>query len=263
MRAARGFSLIGMLVALVCLLVLGVIMLNSVNKAMRGGGTVLPGTVASFEDTQYLVALQQALVTASFDTDSRLLVPSDLARDRDTTQDTTASLYSAMIAEHYTVPGQLISGNEYSPNVWADDDYDYTSYRPREGTYWDPDFAADLEAQSNTSFAHVPLYGRRLENTWRFTVSSRSALLGNRGPKDGVDDPNSWTYGENGRWAGHIVFGDGHVEFIETFTPLGLVLPASGAPDNIFAMEEGPDGRDAILSFTLRMTPEGPVLQFD
>jgi hypothetical protein len=34
-------------------------------------------------------------------------------------------------------------------------------------------------------------------------------------------------------------------------------------PDNIFAMESGPRGADAILSFTKAMTDEGPQLQFD
>ena len=33
--------------------------------------------------------------------------------------------------------------------------------------------------------------------------------------------------------------------------------------DNIFAMEEGPDGRDAILSFTRKVSTNGPVLQYD
>jgi prepilin-type processing-associated H-X9-DG protein len=258
----RGQSLIGLLIAMACLLGLAVILLNSLNKAMRGAGSVLPGTVASYEDRQYLIALHQALVTAAYDTDGRFLVPSELSRSRDGAEDTTAALYSAMIAEHYTVPGQLISGNEYNPNVWRDDDYDYTAYRPSEGTYWDPSFAADLDVESNTSFAHVPLFARRLDNAWRFTAGSRTALLGNRGPANGVEDPNSFTYGEDGRWRGHIVFGDGHVEFLEVFTPPGLVLE-TGAPDNVFAMEEGPRGRDVILSFTLEMTDEGPVLQHD
>lgn len=262
MTTRRGQSLIGLLIAMACLLVLAVVLLNSLNTAMRGAGSVLPGTVASYEDRQYLVALHQALVTGAYDSDGRFLVPSELSRRRDRREDTTAALYSAMIAAHYAVPGQLISGNEYNPNVWRDEDYDYSAYRPSDGTHWDPAFAADLDVESNTSFAHVPLFGRRLENAWRFTAGSRSALVGNRGPADGVEDPDSFTSGEDGRWRGHIVFGDGHVEFLEVFTPPGLVL-ASGAPDNVFAMEEGPQGRDVILSFTLEMTEDGPVLQHD
>ena len=90
-------------------------------------------------------------------------------------------------------------------------------------------------------------------------------LLGNRGPKDGIRDPNSWTYGRNGKWAGHIVFGDGHVEYTEVFTPNGLFWEDRGQrlPDNLFRMEDGPGGIDVILAFTKEMTTDGPVLQYD
>ncbi len=167
-----------------------------------------------------------------------------------------------MIARYYTVPGQLVSGNEYNPQVWPDEDYDYAAYRPAEGSFWDRRFVADLEVESNTSFAHMPLYGRRLRQQWRFMGDARSVLLGNRGPQDGVDNPLSYTYGRDQRWRGHVVFGDGHIEFAESFTPSGLFRGA-GAPDNLFAMEEGVDGADAILAFTKKISGDGPVLQHD
>ncbi len=268
MVSARGFSLIGMLLAVAIMLVLGVVMLNSVNKGVTGAGSAGRGTVASFEDTQYLYSLFGSLTAAAQGNEGRYITPGELTgfRDgRDGRDNTTANLFSAMIANHYTVPGQLISGNEYSPNVVVDEDYDYTAYRPATGTYWDPGFVADLAVESNDSFAHVPLYGQRLRRYWRFTTGSRMPLLGNRGPKGGVDDPDSHTYGRNGRWAGHVVFGDGHIDFIETFTPAGLFLSSAGErrPDNIFDMEEGPEGLDAILSFTRKVTPDGPDLQHD
>ncbi len=268
MVSARGFSLIGMLLAVAIMLVLGVVMLNSVNKGVTGAGSAGRGTVASFEDTQYLYSLFGSLTAAAQGNEGRYITPGELTgfRDgRDGRDNTTANLFSAMIANHYTVPGQLISGNEYSPNVVVDEDYDYTAYRPATGTYWDPGFVADLAVESNDSFAHVPLYGQRLRRYWRFTTGARTPLLGNRGPKGGVDDPDSHTYGRNGRWAGHVVFGDGHIDFIETFTPAGLFLSSAGErrPDNIFDMEEGPEGLDAILSFTRKVTPDGPDLQHD
>ncbi len=184
---------------------------------------------------------------------------------RDDSLNTTAALFSAMIAQHYVVPGQLISGNEYSPYVWLDDDYDYTTYSPGNGTFWDPGFVADLAVLSNLSFAHMPLYGQRLRRNWRFNAGSRTVLLGNRGPRDGVADPSSYSVGRNGIWAGHIVFGDGHLEFADTFTPTGLVFVRDGRQlaDNLFAADDGPDGMDAILAFTTAITDDGPVLQFD
>ena len=255
--------MIGILISVACMLVLSVIMMTSLNKAMSGAGNALSGTASSFQDKQYLSILQQGLVTWSMDNDGQFIVPSTLDRSRDLTHDTTANLYSAMIAEHYTVPGQLVSGNEYNPNVWMDEDYDYMAYRPIEGTFWDPGFVADLDYDSNTSFAHVPLFARRRDNHWRFSASSTVPVLGNRGPRDGIDNPNSLTYGRDGGWGGHLVFGDGHVEFIKSFTLAGRGLTADGTPDNVFAMEEGPNGRDAILSFTKLMTDDGPTLQYD
>lgn len=265
MVSARGSSLIGLLLAVAILLVLGVVMLSSVNKSVTGEGSVVRGTVASFQDKQYLYSLFGSIAAAAQGNEGRYITPGELTGRRDGRDNTTANLFSAMIAKHYTVPGQLISGNEYSPNVVVDEDYDYTAYRPATGTYWDPGFVADLAVESNNSFAHVPLFGQRLRQHWRFTTGSRTPLLGNRGPAGGVDDPGSSTYGRNGRWAGHVVFGDGHIDFIETFTPAGLFLSSAGErrPDNIFDMEEGPDGLDAILSFTREVTPDGPDLQHD
>ena len=69
----------------------------------------------------------------------------------------------------------------------------------------------------------------------------------------------------HGHWAGNIVFNDNHVDLLTTMTPEGLVYETEDEieSDNIFAVETGPDGGDAILSFTKAMMPDGPVLQFD
>jgi hypothetical protein len=266
MRAPpRGNTLIGLLVAMAIMVVLAFVAMNAMNKAVTGSGSAAPGTVRSFKDVQYLSSLFMSMAAASQLEDEGFLVPGDLGGGHDPASNTTANLYSAMIAQSYTVPGQLISGNEYNPSVWPDSDYDYTSYDARRGTWWDAGFKADLAVESNTSFAHVPLYGQRLRQLWRFTAGSHTPLLGNRGPEGGLDNPNSYTYGRSGVWGGHVVFGDGHVEFLTTFTPAGVVYGrgAERLPDNIFDAEEGPDGLDAILTFTKAMTAEGPEVQWD
>jgi hypothetical protein len=265
MTGPRAATLIGMLVAVAILVVLFVVLTTAVNKAMTGGGATLPTTAAAHQDRQYLVSLYQSMAVASQLGDGRFLVPSALTRRRDRSDDTTAGLFSAMIAQQYTVPEQLYSSYERNPNVWPDEDYDYLAYRPAEDTYWDPAFVADLDVESNNSFAHLPLYGERLRQYWRFTAGSRVPLLGNRGPADGVDDPGSYTYGLDGRWAGHVVFGDGHVEYIATFTLNSVFFDAGGQqqPDNLFRMDDGPDGADVILTFTKVMTEDGPVIQHD
>ena len=262
----RGQTLIGLLIVVALMLVMGVILSNSINKATTGAGSTTAGSVTSFQDNQYLLSLYQSLaVSSQLEGQGRFLVPSELTRRNDPRDNTTANFFSALIAQQSIPPAQLLSGNERSPYVRPEEDYNYNSYSPGDDTYWDPDFAADLAWESNTSFAHVPLYGNRLRQTWRFTAGSRTPLLGNRGPKDGVANPDSWTYGRNGKWAGQIVFGDGHIEFVETFTVNGIFFESGGQllPDNFFRMEQGADGLDVILSFTQEMTEDGPVLQFD
>lgn len=242
-------------------------MSNAVNKARTGAGSTLSGTVSSFQDKQYLMSIYQSIaVEAQLSGEGRFIVPSELTRRLDAGDDTTANLFSAIVSQLSIPPAQLMSGNEMSPYVKLDEDYDYTAYSPADDTYWDPNFQADLTWESNTSFAHVPLYGKRLRQHWRSGVGSRTPLLANRGPKDGVANPDSWTHNRDGKWAGHVVFGDGHIEFIQTFTVNGIFLPRAGGgsqPDNLYRMEEGPDGLDVILTFTKEMTAEGPVTQFD
>ncbi len=262
----RGHSLIGLLVSLAILLVLGVVLSTAMNKATTGAGSTLSGTVSSFQDKQYLMSIYQTLfVEAQTSGEGRFLVPSELTRRLDTADDTTANLFSAMVAQQSLPPAQFISGNEMSPYVKLDEDYDYAAYNAVDDTYWDPNFMADLTWESNTSFAHVPLYGNRLRQYWHAGVGSRTPVLGNRGPKDGVTNPDSWTYNRDGKWGGHVVFGDGHIEFIQTFTINGIFLPRAGGsqPDNLYRMEEDADGLDVILTFTKQMTAEGPILQHD
>jgi hypothetical protein len=261
----RAFSLVGLLVTMVCIVILFAIGMSAMNKAVTGEGSASQGTVRSFEDKLALYTIYTSLAANAPDHRGRFITPSDVSGRGDVAENTTANLYSAMIMQHYVEPKSLISGNEYSGWVIPDEDYDYQAYDPRGGVYWDPTFEADLEDYSNVSFAHVPLFGERFDRHWCDSMSSGFPLVGNRGPRDGIDDPDSLTYGRSGRWGGHAVFGDGHVDFFETFTPPGVLFDRDGQryADNIFKVEDGPAGRDAILSFTKKMTAQGPELQWD
>jgi len=258
-----GFSMVGMLISLACILVLFTILMTSMNKAITGEGSAQDNTVRSFEDKMYLVALHQSMIVAASDLQGWFIVPSTVDGSDDPDRNTTANLYSAMLAANYTSPKQLISANEYSGYVNEKIDYDFAAYNPETGIFWDQSFKADLGDESNVSFAHVPLYGERAEKQWRNHLSSAVPLIGNRGPKDGVDDPNSRTYGRNKQWGGHVLFADGHVDFTHSFTLTGQVPSSDTNADNLFKMDEGADGLDAILSFTRKFDANGPVLQFD
>jgi prepilin-type processing-associated H-X9-DG protein len=262
----HGFSLVGMLVTMVCILVLFVVLMNSINKATTGQGSAVQGTVRSFEDQMQLASLGQVMVASAQDNRGRYITPSEMTATKDVGLNTTANLMSAMVMNHYATCKLLMSANEYSPYVLEKTDYDYEAYNPTTRVMWDTTFEADLSNISNTSYAHMPLCGERFDKQWKTTMDGKVPLVGNRGPKDGVHDPNSWSYGRNGQWGGHIVFGDGHVEFTNSFALPGLSVKTKEGqmvPDNVFNMETGAKGSDGILSFTKKMTKDGVELQFD
>ncbi len=262
----RGFSLVGTLVTMVIIVVLFSILMQSLNKAVTGEGSAQQGTVRSFQDEMYLTAMFQSVVTDSINNKGeRFITPSDYAGTNDLTLNNTANLFSAMIQKNFTTCRQLIAGNEYSGYVQEKTDYDFTAYNPSRKVYWDKSFVADLADLSNTSYAHEPLYGDRFDDHWKNALSSTFPIFGNRGPKDGVANPQSFTYGRNGQWGGHVVYGDGHTAYINTFTPNGIVFVMNGETyqDNIFKMDSKPDGGDAVLAFTKTMTKQGPTLQWD
>jgi hypothetical protein len=193
-------------------------------------------------------------------------VPSEISGSGDRAEDTTASLYSAMIAQQIVRPEHLVAGNEYSSWIEVDADYDFDAYQPRQGVYWDRAFQADLEdGTSNASYGHLPLFGERSRRWWRHTMSGSMPLIGNRGPRDGVVDVTSLTVGRNGQWAGHMLYSDGSIEYTATVMPPRVSFTRDGQvySDNLFKVEDGPAGADAIIAFTKAMTDEGPVLQFD
>ena len=90
-------------------------------------------------------------------------------------------------------------------------------------------------------------------------------ILGNRGPLNGEPDPQSVAVGRSGEWGGHVVYPDGHTDFLTTFTTPGAWLIRDGerVPDNIFRMDDPPLGADAVLAFTTAMSETGPTLQWD
>jgi hypothetical protein len=265
MITRRAYSLVGMLMALACMVILFAIGMNAMSKRMGKSGATEQGTVHSMQDQMTLVGIHQALVVNAQQNRDRLLTPSLLTGSDDRSEDTTANFYSAMVMQLNVAPKMLISANERSDRVWEIESYDHRMYDPGAGVYWDPAFKADLDQLSHVSFGHMPMYGVRFDRYWEAFAGSRLPWIGSRGPRDGQPDLSSWTYNDDGTWAGHMLFEDGHVEFLDTFNPPNLVFESGGETllDNLFAVDDGADGADAIISFTREMTKDGPVLQFD
>jgi hypothetical protein len=259
-RAA--FSLIGMLVTLACIVVLFVILSRSMQVATTGGGQTLPNSLSSANDREILRRLYEMMAASANDFGGRFISPSRLTNKGDVTLDTTANLFSAMVMNNYVDPLKLVSKTERNPYVIEMEDYDWNVYNPEGGVLWDPRFQADLKVKSNVSFGHLPLFGERAKKNWEPFGSSSYPVFGSRGPRNGIADPNSYTGDVGGRWAGHMVFGDGHVDFLESFTTGGLAIKG-GQADNIFAMDEDERGGDAIITFTRTMYEDGPEIQHD
>jgi type II secretory pathway pseudopilin PulG len=159
----------------------------------------------------------------------------------DVSKNTTANLYSSLIALNYMTPQLLVSPRERNPRVSVCENYDYSKYCPTADVYWDAGFVADLQSGSNASFAHLPLVGQPRVR-WMNNGDSKFVVLGNRMPVGGKPDPASFACEPDGSWMGHRVFNDGQVSWITV---------------------RSPDRVDSGLSFTKAVIEGKAVLQFD
>lgn len=183
-------------------------------------------------------------------------------------RNTTAALYSGMIAQEYFNSDVVVSPVERNPNVGPIGQYNYEAYHPGgdPASYWDHRFNADLEHESHTSYAHLVMYGERMEKNWRDISETTKPVLANRGPEDGELRPHSYTTGMHGHWRGNVIFNDNSVRLLNSATPEELVYSAEGETkqDNLFRVLDGIGGADVILTFTQSMDPDdGPEMQFD
>lgn len=228
--------------------------------------------------------------------------------EEDNLQNTTANLYSACLAKEAFGVESLIGPTEYvgsnvvqmgkaSSGGASDPDppYDLTRYNPSADVYWDTRFYCNLNGNApptgqpavcHSSYAHQPLFGQRKALSWRAVGDATRPLLGTRGPihtnlgpESAVIDadifdasPTLLLHGSKKEWAGNMVFGDGHVEFLNTMFPTQVQFNCAGlevvSKDNIFAMDflcNGVTGAaaaakqaDAIIAFTIQPPTANP-----
>ena len=174
-------------------------------------------------------------------------VPSEIERADDPSVNTSAYFWYLMLEQNLATPKQLISPNDKG---WVEE-------------VGQEEFDADLESLSNVSYAHMPIFGKRLEKRWRPTAG-RFPILGNRGPKDGIEGTQSITLDADGTWRGWVVYADGSVEWQEGATITPKWRRRDGAfEDNLFMMEEEDSQDDAMLGFTIEMDDYGPIFVWD
>ena len=168
----------------------------------------------------------------------------------DVRANTSAAMYSACIMQNYFTPMILIAPTEPSGFVAVKSDYDWSLYDPIEDVYWDADeqgnnvsdnpsyipFSVDLDIDTHgsgrlchTSYAHTPICGERKIQEWKDSLNSKWAVVGNRGVRNGSEQPDDYYgsvtlefHGGRKQWVGNIGYNDNHVELHDTFFPDGM-----------------------------------------
>ena len=183
----------------------------------------------------------------------------------------SANLYSAMIAQQMIGSDLIISPVEYiGSNVaekgkgveigYAPDNqpYNMAAYNPAGDVYWDATFACNIHQPiatgvCNSSYAHLTIFGERKKMYWRGGADGSKPIFGTRGPKhlntgpgSAITEPLEYTnsptllfHGSKKEWAGNIVLGDSHVEFVNTLFPPQIAFDCGGKldQDNIFCAD--------------------------
>lgn len=286
MQRIRGFTLVELLVVIAIIALLIGLLLPALAKARAAANTT--------RDAAQMSQIHTSFVTYANSDGGRFPRPGRINRDDTSVSpggggghipgvgpeqknlNTTANLYSAMIAQEYFNPGIVVGTTEVREIVGPKDDYDYTQYDPGNETYWDNSFQANIlfsDEDTNgiachTSYAHLALVGDRMHEKWRDISSSVDPVLSTRGTEDGQfngDDyrlsPTLLLHGPDKEWHGNVVFNDNSTQTINTYYPTGVTFSIPGAGtwhDNIFELHNGDmEGNDVWMVMHRGTNSEG------
>jgi type II secretory pathway pseudopilin PulG len=165
---------------------------------------------------------------------SRVDVENTTVAEEGRAKDTTANIFSLLVANGFISPDILISPTEANGKIRLKEGYEYDrprlAVRPADA-HWDPGLRADFmgEGGGHISYAHLLPAEHRLAK-WGNTFIATQPVVGNRGPEitaarrlgNGAvaptfANPRSNTFlmhGAKDRWNGNIAFNDNHVEFL-------------------------------------------------
>ena len=272
MNRKRGFTLIELLVVMAIIAILLGLLLPAVQRARQNA--------KKLKDATQIGQIHQSWVIWSEEFNGVFPVPGLIFRQRVEAPgspidnqyvpgrgpefvpwNTTAYLFSACIAQNYFSPELCVGPTEPSGRVAVKDDYNYQLYDPGAPSYWDNSFSSKLTAQSNVSYAHLPLAGKRRVVEWRNSMNSQFAMIGNRGPQYGqlgnVYEESITLEIHPGRkqWIGNICYNDNHVQSHNTFYPEGVnyVDPNGDGvrPDNLFNNDTGDGGQTSPTGYDI------------
>jgi len=271
--AALGVTIVEVFIIVLAILVLALfalVLLNSRHRQRMAGAV---------RDAAQIRGIQQSWTIFAREFGGEMPTPSMMIRltadgiettqrgSEDVTLNTTANLHSVAIMQNYYTSEMCVSPTEPNPKVkaLAGDDYNYNVYKPAASTYWDSTFTANLQTGSNVSYASMPIHGQLRAKHWKQTASATWPIIGNRGPINGVHDPNSFTlriHPPFDQWSGNICFADSHFEFV-TGLPTGTTAGGSTMNTQGLFRYDGEEDSDGILTFTKSMSRDGPVIQHD
>lgn len=263
----RGFTLVELLVVIAIIALLVGLLLPALAKAQQAARET--------KDATQIKQIHTGMLSyAAKDKSGRLPIPGYIDRcltattpptpaGEDPTQNSTQNLYSCMIASEYFKPDLCVGPTEVNPVVvekgkGGTAPYNFNAYNPGTGVYWDTSFTANINAAlgagtSNTSYAHLALFGLRKESNWRSTQDASRPLLGTRAPTlqaNGAWDANPTTgsaasyatllIGPKKEWWGNLVYADNHVDLTKSFYPEGVAFEcgtmAGPQKDHIFVI---------------------------
>ncbi len=258
----KGFTLVELLVVIAIIALLIGLLLPALAKAQAAA--------KSIKDSSNITQIHKSFIVFSNDDDGRYPTPGRVNRlplqvasgqfvnvpgqgQEQNVLNTTANLYSLMIAREFFNPDIVVGPTEVNPVVREKKDYNYEAYNPAANVYWDNTFLANIQQSpttgiSHTSYAHLALCGDRKRNHWRNTNSSVRPIMGTRGTNNGAitgaqyfNSPTLRLHGPKREWQGNITYADNHTETgLNNFYPNNVAFECANlnlTKDNIFAYE--------------------------
>lgn len=264
MNKRNGFTLIELLVVMAIIALLLGLLLPALAKARQTARQVKCGT-------QLNQIFKGNLIWSTDNQQDSLCLPGLVNRapnragnqipgqgKEDEARNSHANLYAALITGEYFGGNILVSPSEASGNVLVNSIYDIAAYDPGNDIYWDEDgltkFKCNLDGVCHTSYGTMLLNGTRKDRKWSNALDSRHVLMANRGVENSSYDPEFYAasktlliHGPSKQWQGNILFGDGHAELAQNFTPESISqIRIDGTndtePDSMFNLEGNQDG---------------------